>query len=470
MEQRESWLAPLERVVRPSLVDGVLWTATHLDDLLWTALRLPSAYLLRPDREVYTVIAKLVRDDPATWPATARALEREGRYVVVSDHHLLYSGSPHDWFGGIADGARFRNAAIYRRMMAHYGSQGWTLVENGDVEDLIVPAPAYDRIDCLKEGALGTVLFGLRPRLRDWSRKRQLLRIAKTYAEYYEHLLTCFGPKRIVKLVGNHDAELLRPEFQNLSPLAQNDVEIHEFAVVPGAEGEPAVVICHGHQMDPWTCRATANQIGESITESVAWMGQGADRTWETRHWGPPLAADNRLARLGFGRANGLVPKVRHMSETDLDRSMRATFADPERPWLVLGHTHEPRFRLGERYVNTAASGRYQDLVWAAEIVGGVPKLVAWWAEVVGAEEHLFRAELQAAGDWLHAAARVDLGPLDALGPRPSLAEIDAEIAAEGLLEPRPRTAGWLVLRVGVHLLFLGGVVAGVALVCAGLR
>ncbi|MEQ1506717.1 MAG: hypothetical protein ABMB14_31105 [Myxococcota bacterium] len=442
--------------ITPRALDGVLWTLTHLDDLSFALVRGAIASATHPERHVYPLLAELVAGRPVD--VRVRTIDRGGRYVVVSDHHLLYASAPHDYFGGASRSLRtFRNERIYAAMIDRYAADGWTLVENGDVEDLVVPEPAYDRLDCLAVGAVGRVVFRFDDTLRIVTRKRQLLRIVHTYAGYYQRLLAAFGPDRIVKLVGNHDAELLDPSFAEHVPLVTGGVPIHEFAVIPAGPDGPAIVICHGHQLDPWTCRATARAIGESITESFAWAGQGADRIWDTTEWGPPLAAENAIVRAPtIGSWRGIVPKVRHMSERYMARRLARTFPGADRPWLVLGHTHEPRFRPAERYVNAAAAGRYQDLVWACEIDRGAPKLVAYWCDE---HDQLVRGELAPDGDRLTCPTREVLGPLPALpyAGREPLDVIDRRVDA--VVPPPSWSMRWLAVRIAVHALFLAAAI-----------
>jgi UDP-2,3-diacylglucosamine pyrophosphatase LpxH len=451
-----------------SLFHAVFWTLTHVDDFLYALARgVWAVCVSHPERGVYPLLARLAAAEKPEG-LRVRTLDRKERYVVVSDHHLLYASAPHDYFGNADCEDAFCNERIYAEMMTLYGGDGWVLVENGDVEDLVVPEPSVDRWGGLAEGAWGRALFDLDAMtrkvfggtsLRERSRLRQLRRIAGTYAGYYKHLVEQFGVHRIVKLVGNHDAELLRSEFAEHLPLTREGVTIDEFAVIPAGDGQPAVVICHGHQMDPWTCQATRAVIGESITESFSWLGQGADRIWYTSAWGPPLRSTNELSALSIASFSGLVPKVRHMSERRMHKNLTRQFPDlGARPWVILGHTHEPRFRPRERYANAAAAGRYQDLVWAVEIEKGIPKLVAWWLERLGAEEHLVRGEVAAVGDWLKVVNRKVVGHLPVLpyGGRPTtLAALDQQIRLE-----RPSyTWWWLGMRILTHLVFLGGFV-----------
>ncbi|MEQ1568201.1 MAG: hypothetical protein ABMA64_21350 [Myxococcota bacterium] len=426
---------------------SVLWILSHVDDVLFALAYGVWASIRHPEQPIYQKLVQLLAspEDPG-W--RARVLPRGGKYVVASDHHLLYSGAPHDYFSGHGRGVAFRNEGMYAAVMARYGAGGFTLVENGDVEDLVVTEPTHDGTKCLLSGAAGRLVFEADAGLRRSMRLHRLWRVTRSYMGYYRHLLGVFGPDRIVKLVGNHDVELLRPEFAEVVPLK---VPIHEFAVIPAGPDGPAIVICHGHQMDPWTCTRTAAGIGESITESAAWLGQGADRIWLRSDWEPPLSHDNQPACAPWIAPGRLFPpKFRHMGERRLLKRLGKTFSADDRPWLVLGHTHEPRYRSADRYVNGGAVGRYQDLLWLVEIEAGRPQLVAWWVDPAGA---LVRAVLvEAPGDRLVAANPTVQGPLPPTpyAERPPLPEIDAQIP--DVLPPTPWR--WLVARAAFHAVF----------------
>jgi UDP-2,3-diacylglucosamine pyrophosphatase LpxH len=347
-------------------------------------------------------------------------------------------------------------------MAAWYAQKGYTLVENGDVEDLIVTEPVESGawLNCLIQGIGGQIAYRLDDGFRRIQRRRQLLRIRETYAARYAHLVEVFGADRIVKLVGNHDVELLQPEFRAILSPALPGVLVTEFLVLVG-RGTP-IVVCHGHQMDPWTCHASARGVGESISESFAWAGQGADRIWLFDDWGPPLSADNvAVAAPSFApRKSFGVPKVRHMGERYMFRQMTRMFPANERPWLVLGHTHEPRLLVADRYANAGAAGRYQDLVWAVEIDdGGQPKLYGWWCEDEGEDEVLYRGELLPTGHRVVCTDRQRIGTLAPLpyGPRPEAAEVNRVVDR---IEPLSRIP-WMALAVRsfVHVaaLLVGG-------------
>ena len=81
--------------------------------------------------------------------------------------------------------------------------------------------------------------------------------------------------------------------------------------------------------------------------------------------------------------------KFRHLDEVFIDEQLDSTGenafgSDP--PYLLLGHSHEPRHRAwnpatdtqSDRYLNCGSAGRFQNLIWCTEIIDGVPQIAAW--------------------------------------------------------------------------------------------
>ncbi len=89
--------------------------------------------------------------------------------------------------------------------------------------------------------------------------------------------------------------------------------------------------------------------------------------------------------------------KVRHTEEIELTDFL-ANEGTP-RPWgsdtpptVVIGHSHEARLKarrpngkIASRYINTAAAGRFENMIWGLEIVSGEPSLVTWHRNTTGA-------------------------------------------------------------------------------------
>ena len=80
--------------------------------------------------------------------------------------------------------------------------------------------------------------------------------------------------------------------------------------------------------------------------------------------------------------------KARHLDEVFINQYLE-TLLGSKAPYLVLGHSHEPRHRavtshgdgttgIAEQYLNCGAAGRFENLIWCVEIIDGVPQVVAW--------------------------------------------------------------------------------------------
>ena len=81
--------------------------------------------------------------------------------------------------------------------------------------------------------------------------------------------------------------------------------------------------------------------------------------------------------------------KFRHLNEIGIVDGLRAAFVGTRVPTLVLGHSHEPRFRstfpgrsgasaLADCYLNSASAGRFQNMIWGLELIDGEPFLITW--------------------------------------------------------------------------------------------
>ena len=89
--------------------------------------------------------------------------------------------------------------------------------------------------------------------------------------------------------------------------------------------------------------------------------------------------------------------KVRHTEEIALTDFL-ANEGTPK-PWgndtppvVVIGHSHEARLqarrpngKTASRYINTAAAGRFENMIWGLEIVESEPSLVTWHRSAAGA-------------------------------------------------------------------------------------
>lgn len=215
----------------------------------------------------------------------------DGPIVVFSDHHALPATNRQA-------GLWLANRDAYATLLRHYGTADWTVVENGDVEDLVIFEPEttvamYDELIRTRKG------LGRSRRLLEWyredpealivalrdarrhRRRRQLEAIVGEPGNrgYYDALRELAAAGRLVRLAGNHDYDLQSigaPEAH----LVPDDI------LVLTDQDAPQLVLMHGHQFDQATHPGVATLYGEVVSECLGVWYQGPDRTWS--------AADSR--------------------------------------------------------------------------------------------------------------------------------------------------------------------------------
>ncbi len=395
---------------------GWLWLLIHIDDLVVAVLVGLWSWLTHSERYAAGQIHGHLHDLPDK-VGKGRFIEgaADKRYVVFSDHHLLWRGARHDYV------SLWRNRDMYARVLDHYyGQEDWVLVDNGDVEDLVLIKPgAWDNLGQLLVDTLpfsGLLCFAATFSRR---RKQRLQRILRNYAGHYEQVRAFWQAGRFVKLSGNHETYLRQQEFMEilggvLGPRPTEEgteaLRMHDFLVIPPPDGTGrAVVVCHGHQFDPWTNPYVAKCVGEAFTRFKGWSGNGGDRIWLREWdssydtpWWPRVLGDTPW---GFGNVLAPGPWMRftkpskflHLSERAMFRALSRepwTEARPM-PKLVIGHTHEIRLdpwvtargeERWEGYANSGSAGRFQDLIFCVEVEGGALTLCAWCAKQPGGQ------------------------------------------------------------------------------------
>ncbi|MDF1566084.1 MAG: hypothetical protein P1V51_23825 [Deltaproteobacteria bacterium] len=316
------------------------------------------------------------------------------RYVIFSDHHWTWDGHRQDFFG--ASG----NRDLYVDVLGEYATEDYTLVENGDVEELIIFEPTLGQMQqrvADNHNALEGRRFTHRKQLLDKILGDTKLR------PLYDALADFQARGRLVRVAGNHDLDLQEPTYHEAlkqripGVLKPCDYLFLETASGGGALPKVDYVIAHGHQFDKATTPRYAAWVGETISETMSWAYQGADRTWrwndDVRSWAlgltpfrGDLVDDDYNPKMGniidiagalFGNLHNQAAwealfkhniaweyfehddpqeaidkevktgdeffKFRHLDELVLKQQMLSLFTAAERPVLVLGHTHEAR-------------------------------------------------------------------------------------------------------------------------------
>lgn len=343
--------------------------------------------------------------DPIGLSRVART--RADKLVVFSDHHMTDRKHRHDYF-------RTFNFDLYLAVLRNYGNAGYTLVENGDVEELVIFEPtskeAERRRKLVRRPTLGLddvgelnwdELAGVRLE----TRIGQLERILSDNAVYYDTVRTLFGKDRYLKVTGNHD----RYSDSRLTGMIETAFwpgVVHDTVLVDRPIGpertatyHPRFVLVHGHQFDEACSPAHAAKVGETISECLSWAFQGPDRIWrisDTQKWtksgtrefsnvlsaiaSKPVTSDKKdlelfleclmsheIAWEYFENKDPYMAfvkevctgdeffKYRHMDEDRLANALLMKWkALPVFPSLICGHTHEPRDRA--TFHNTGAA------------------------------------------------------------------------------------------------------------------
>ncbi|MCB2136094.1 MAG: hypothetical protein KDE08_09155 [Rhodobacteraceae bacterium] len=379
-----------------------------------------------------------------------RAAPNSGKYVIFSDIHLTNRDNRQWLF-------ERDNKGLYLQALAeYYGPRGYTLIENGDVEELLIfdPAapehqnmPTFEDIVWDEPDTWQGIIAD-----RTLRKRAQFETIVREHGDYYQCVYDNFIARgAYYRTIGNHDTDLSSREFRDIVrnrhgfdwPTAS------DFVALMGPEGTVDYLICHGHQFDASCIAEHAPFTGESLSQSGGWAYEGPDRYWNHGDDGPlfldkwldgsktfsnslvhavPAGNDQTgnaiLSWLGFDLnreaaweaiftgniaweyfEHGDAPqramdeevekgvrwfKMRHMDEQKIVRGLDQQFGRNSGPTLVLGHSHEPRIRsdrgtIAERplgpvanYLNSAAAGRFENLIWGIEIDNGAPRIISW--------------------------------------------------------------------------------------------
>lgn len=286
------------------------------DDLLPPDVR-RGAHLTGVVERAITELGALIRDraeavlpGPLRHPDAAGAKFVDGPpdLVVFSDHHLTLGAHRHNVFSG-TNGAHFQHAnrRMYVSVLGQYDTAGYTVVENGDAEDLVV----FDT-------ALHPGEFAARNRLiqqdhRDGAPVEQILAdldahrrtfraglLADILAdpenrEYYAALGRLAAQGRLVRVGGNHDYQVA-PFWAEAVEIARRISGLPYFGddvfcsllVARASTTNWRSVILHGHQFDYVSSPLNAPRLGETISECLGTFYQGGDRVWpwaESRRW-----------------------------------------------------------------------------------------------------------------------------------------------------------------------------------------
>jgi hypothetical protein len=239
--------------------------------------------------ETFTRLERIVNDgavyDDKIGFRRVRRVPGEGRFVIFSDLHMAFAGSRQDFFKSSG------NADLYAEVLGEYAEAGFTLVENGDVEELLIHEPStgspdtqLDLLKAVKDPlALNDNGWGALDAFRADLRLGQLSKVIANHRDLYEQINTQFVEQgRYIKIAGNHDQDLQSARFLGVLRTVYPKLDdVYDFLVIEAADGGSApFVVCHGHHFDRVGTPKYSKRIGETYSECLGWPYQGADRVW----------------------------------------------------------------------------------------------------------------------------------------------------------------------------------------------
>jgi hypothetical protein len=218
----------------------------------------------------WKLLFKEIERDPDLKVKRLPAPNKDGpRYIIFSDIHRDARSDQREplEFGSFDHFSA--NQALYCELLDYAYDNGFTVLEAGDCDELWY--------------------------YRDYSRrpKGKLEEIVETHKPVYDRLVKLHREGRYIRLYGNHDACVRKPEiFEVLQKIFDQDkkpeeppFEIYDFAIIEdvktmdesilnfGLDSEPyklkaPMIVAHGHQWDFWNCDHN-NIIGKLIVSAI---------------------------------------------------------------------------------------------------------------------------------------------------------------------------------------------------------
>ncbi|MFL5606685.1 MAG: hypothetical protein ACJ8AD_09585 [Gemmatimonadaceae bacterium] len=429
-QEYEDVILPLSRI--PGL-NALVLAALLLDDIL-TPMEILGW--------IGVDIHNLPRDTPPDRPVAIDVLPAPtpGAPGIAPVKYMMFSDTHRD----APQDVTFRidhfsdNQALYLRALEWCDTEGYTVIENGDCEELWYE-PTFD------------------PALRQ-TKLQRLQDIFQLHQPVYQKLASLAAAGRHVRSIGNHDSYLWEdptvvawrqanfPAFPDIRggfvipSVKPMDDFLPHIGLDAGAYTQTAeMLVIHGHHFDFWNCDEH-NRLGKFITNAVAvpldafdniiFDYRGIDRLghpmiefWDVldrytpwncwpahdvaREWAQALAyrpLTNSLTQDSIVFSETLAAVMCYL--------MRTGPIDPFNfgVLLCIGHTHNPQsrpwipylsgynpwrtyelfgervfenlFAIKTRYFNSGTVGWWQDVIWATEITAnGQPRLVYWCNE-----------------------------------------------------------------------------------------
>ncbi len=343
-----------------------------------------------------------------------------GKYFITSDHHRYQAGKL-DAFN--AQG----NARLYRGMLEFYAVGGWTLIENGDMEDFwlrggsargvmydiasTMPAPIADAV--YLDGAAHAAVRGL---LAETIRNPLNAPVYATVkALFHDH-------DRYHRIAGNHDGAYQFDDVVEVLQRVYPGMRMNDVIVLEENEPPTTAIVTHGHKTDAWSSDS-CSFIGETFVSLSSAM---RDMTMQSFSAGVPdrdktlkMWNENRTDEMmgppAFNETLGAAfdSDFSTMNEAALFDAVRKAYPAGDWPYLLLAHTHGPLIEPGDprthdrwfRYYNDG-TGLFWHMItgleweWDGLTPQPTVRLVAWRYDDDDAPTQILRREFLALSRW----------------------------------------------------------------------
>lgn len=281
--------------------------------------------------------------------------------TIPARQNIVIFSDIHRWAGADEQEAGTLHATrkLHDRVLEHYAIEGWTLIENGDVEDYwlrggsfygvaydmasMLPGPVLDS-HFLEAGLVSAAQFHLSKIIENH---------LSTYARIKGLFLADPAKPRYFRTAGNHDDINRIPAMQEGLRHHLPGMTVADYILLKDGTQNIAV-IAHGHQTDAWNHGACSflGRVTTSMASGVRDLGfgvksklplLGVPKQEDTQRIWDAVASD-QLDQVGpFGADTDLGS----LDEVALFDSFRKIWRNwggniEGGPWVLLGHTHVP--------------------------------------------------------------------------------------------------------------------------------
>jgi hypothetical protein len=360
-------------------------------------LVLPLCYLFKElfgDEEA-TVLEGIAEHEPRLLEEFKVArLPVNRKYAVFSDVHMYVDGDL-DFFNNNG------NSQIYRHALNQYADQNYALIENGDVEDFWMRGGSSKGLILMTGSYLPWPYFSEAFEASAFRAANHVhaLNVFTNNATTYATIRTLFHNKdRYTRLIGNHDDVWADPEMELLMHVFYPGTDVNDYCTLENSgTGETELIIAHGHQSDIFNMRM-CNFAGKELTNLASVIHELSFGRWDLfskskEDWMDEWAGkgfQDELQKIDLLEATSF-------SEYDLYRDLENTYGtSPRQPYLILGHTHDPKDNAGvpdfltgaqsnwDEYSNSGTVGMWEQIVIGLEVEYPDVRVVAWKEEPDG--------------------------------------------------------------------------------------